>query len=231
MGAVCTVPAQVTQAVDMPLVLYHFPVSSPCRAVIMTAKHLGIELSLKEINLFNKEQLKPEFLKINPQHSVPTLDDNGFILWESRAIMGYLVNKYAPGNSLYPEDPQKRAEVDKMLYFDIGNLYKKVLDFVFPQIFTGAKPDEEKRKILKDSTAILDEILSKSQYTAADHVTLADLSILAGIGFAEVMDIDFSEFKHIKNWKEKLEKELPYYKEVNEKALEDFKDYLKSRKQ
>lgn len=230
MGTVCTVPVAVTRTADMPLLLYQFPVSAPCRAVIMTAKHIGIELSLKEINLFAKEQLKPEFLQINPQHSVPTLDDNGFILWESRAIMGYLINKYAPGNSLYPEEAEKRAEVDKMLYFDIGNMYKKIVDFVFPQIFAGARPDQEKLKALKEASAVLNEILAKSAYVAADHVTLADLSIVAGLGFAEAVNVDFSQFAYVKEWKEKLEKELPYYKEVNEKPLQDFKNWLKSKK-
>lgn len=92
----------------------------------MLAKALGVQLNLKALNLQAKEHLTPEFLKLNPQHTIPTLVDNNFAIWESRAILGYLVEKYAKNDSLYPKDPQKRAVVNQRLYFDMGTLYQRL---------------------------------------------------------------------------------------------------------
>jgi len=103
---------------------YYLPGSSPCRSVIMTAKAVGVDLNKKLLNLQAGEHLKPEFLKINPQHTIPTLVDNGFALWESRAIQVYLVEKYGKTDSLYPKCPKKRAVINQRLYFDMGTLYQ-----------------------------------------------------------------------------------------------------------
>lgn len=60
---------------------------------------------------------------------MPTLVDEDLIIYESRAIMTYLVNKYGKGNSLYPEDPKARALVDMRLNFDLGTLYNRFADY------------------------------------------------------------------------------------------------------
>lgn len=91
--------------------------------MVILLKHLKIEANLKEVNIFAGDTKTFEFLKLNPSHTVPTLVDDGFALFESRAILAYLVNKYAPGSDLYPSDAQARAKVDKVLYFDASAFF------------------------------------------------------------------------------------------------------------
>ena len=61
---------------------YYIQLSPPCRAVMLTAEALGIEMNMREMDLMNKEQLKPWFLELNPQHCVPTLVDGDLTMWE-----------------------------------------------------------------------------------------------------------------------------------------------------
>merc|ERR1712071_23326 len=102
-----SLPKNRTMSID----LYHMDASAPCRSVRLTAKMLGVELNLKVLNLMAGEQMAPEFIKINPQHNIPTMVDDGFAMNESRAICGYLVQKYGKDDSLYPKDPKTPASL------------------------------------------------------------------------------------------------------------------------
>lgn len=65
-------------------------------------------------------------LQKNPLHTVPTLEDGDFYLFDSHAINSYLVSKYGKTDSLYPKDLQKRAIVDQRLHFDSGILFPRM---------------------------------------------------------------------------------------------------------
>lgn len=158
---------------------------------------------LREINLWEKEQLKDDFVKVNSQHCVPTINDNGFILWESRAIAIYLVEKNHPeGHTLYPVDATRRALINQRLQFDAGTLYPRIraicvsivyrrtYEFLwikwidqFPALFLGeTKISDEKREKLNEALEWVNLFLEGNQYVAGgDSPTLADLSILVSV--------------------------------------------------
>jgi hypothetical protein len=64
--------------------------SANARAAIMTVFQLDAPVELVFVDLQKQEQTMPAFLKMNPNHRVPVLEDGDFHLWESRAIMQYL---------------------------------------------------------------------------------------------------------------------------------------------
>ncbi|CAF4899459.1 unnamed protein product [Pieris macdunnoughi] len=207
----------------MPMDLYYVPGSAPCRAVLLTARALNLNLNLKLVDLHHGEHLKPEFLKINPQHTVPTLVDDDLIIYESRAIMTYLVNKYGKGSSLYPEDPKARALVDMRLNYDLGTLYNRFADYFYPHLFYGAPADKDKLAKVEDALKLLDSFLEGQKYVAGPNLTLADLSIIAGVSSFEASDIDFKKYANVKRWYETVKTTAPGYQEANEKGLDAFK--------
>lgn len=95
-------------------------------AVQMTARHLGVELEQKQLTLVGSlDQLKPDYLKINPQRYVPALVDGSLTLCDSHAIMIYLATKYggSNGGGLYPESLETRAKIQQHLFFDASFLF------------------------------------------------------------------------------------------------------------
>lgn len=214
----------------MPIDLYYVSGSAPCRGVLLTAAALDIELNLKPTNLMAKEQLKPEFLKMNPQHVIPTIDDNGFYLWESRAIMGYLVDQYAKDDSLYPKEPKARALVNQRLFFDIGTLYQSFANYYYPTIFMGAPADPEKWEKIQQAFEFLDKFLEGEKYVAGKRLTIADLTILATVTTFEVMNFDIAKYPNVTRWLNKLKNEVPKYQEANGDGCIAFKELVESLK-
>ena len=192
---------------------YYLPGSAPCRSVVMTAKALGLELNKKLLNLQAGEHLKPEFLKINPQHTIPTLVDAGFALWESRAIMVYLVEKYGKTDSLYPKCPKKRAVINQRLYFDMGTLYKSFADYYYPQIFAKAPADPELYKKMEDAFNFLNTFLDGHNYAAGDSLTLADIALVATVSTFEVAGFDISKYPNVAKWYENCKNVTPGFDE------------------
>ncbi|XP_026759797.1 glutathione S-transferase 1-1-like [Galleria mellonella] len=214
----------------MPIDLYLNPGSAPCRAVLLTVRALNLDVNQKLTDLMKGEHLTPEYLKINPQHTIPTLVDDDFSVWESRAIITYLVNKYGKDTGLYPEEPRARATVDQRLYFDMGTLYQRFGEYYYPQILAGAPPDAEKLKKLEQALEFMNTFLDGQEYLAGPQLTVADLSTVATISTLELTDVDFRKYPNINRWYEKMRAEVAGYKEVNETGLDHMRAIMEKFK-
>lgn len=211
----------------MPITLYEASLSAPCQAVRVLAKALDLEITLKEVNLMADEHKTPEFLKMNPAHCIPTLDDNGLYLWESRAIMTYLINQYGKDDKLYPKDPKKRAVVDNMLQFDLGSLYSSIAEYFYPPLFYKKPSSEESKAKFEERLEILNGILGKRQFAAGDSVTIADISILCSLHTPIGCGFDLSPYSNITAWRERSKKVLPFFDDVTKAGVEGFTALVK----
>uniref|UniRef100_A0A1B6E3T1 Uncharacterized protein n=1 Tax=Clastoptera arizonana TaxID=38151 RepID=A0A1B6E3T1_9HEMI len=207
----------------MPIELYYTPGSAPARSVLLAIKAIGVDVTLKELDLMKGEHLTPEFIKLNPQHTIPTLNDNGFALNESRAILAYLSDKYAKDDSLYPKDPKKRAVVNQRLFFDIGTLYQRFSDCYYPVMFGGAPLDKEKQTKLDEALGFLDKYLEGSKFSAGDNITIADFTLAASISTIEAVGHSFSSHKNVTKYYANCKSSLKGYEEVNQKGADKFK--------
>uniref|UniRef100_A0A2M4AT53 glutathione transferase n=1 Tax=Anopheles triannulatus TaxID=58253 RepID=A0A2M4AT53_9DIPT len=211
---------------------YYLPLSAPCQSVLLVAKALGLQLNLKQLNLFTEEHLKPEFLKINPQHTIPTLVDNDVVLWESRAIITYLCEKYGKNDSLYPRDPKKRALVNQRLYFDMGTLYQRFSQAFYPVMMQGQQLNPELVAKLDEALEFLEVFLEKTSFVAGDKLTVADLCILSSITTIDVtVGHDLSKYQQIQRWYGQLKESVGGYQEICHDGAVKFREQFNYTRQ
>lgn len=107
--------------------LYYIHGGPPSEAVLLLIKHLDLKnVVLRPVEMFKGEHLTPEFLEMNPGHTIPFLKDGDFILSESRAILQYLVEAYAPESNVLGRFAKKRAKIQQMLNLDMGTLFPRL---------------------------------------------------------------------------------------------------------
>jgi len=209
---------------------YYMPLSAPCRSGMLTAKAVGVDLNMKKLDLFAGEQNKPEFLAINPQHCVPTLVDGDFTLWESRPICSYLASQYGKDDSLYPSDVKTRATIDRLMYFDMGTLYFRFGEYVYPVMFRGEdKADPEKLEKLHEALGWLNGFLEGHDYAVGNNITVADHTLVATVSTFEASGIDLSKHANVAAWLSRCKTKMPGYSEVNEPGAQDFGKKAKAK--
>ncbi|XP_076229483.1 glutathione S-transferase D1-like, partial [Nomia melanderi] len=107
---------------------YFYPTSPPCRAVILTARTIGLDMNYKELPVLTMEHITPELLKgLTKQDYIEARLRLNKV--SSRPMMAYLMEKYGKDDSLYPKDLKKRAVINQRLFFDAIYLYPAFVDY------------------------------------------------------------------------------------------------------
>jgi len=193
----------------------------------MVAKMIGVDLKLEEINLFTGDHLKPEYLKMNPRHTIPVLKDGKLVLTESRAICTYLINKYAAKNDhMYPRDPAQRAMVDSLLQFDLGTLYMNLAGYYYPVYIKGAeKFDEAVLTALKDALTVLESYLGNDKFLMGAHPGVVDVCIGTTLTGLEVFGFDVKPYPKIQAYYQRFTA-IPEYAVTQKQGVAGFRDFV-----
>ena len=155
--------------------------SSSAQKVFWTLEELGVEYTQIDAGRSYGIVDTPEYLAKNPNGLVPTLEtSDGFVLWESNAIIRFLAASYGEG-SLWPVDLRERASADRWLEWS-ESTPKNPINFVF---VTRAKnwfpgTDEQVEKHIKEADTVLRRlapVVAKNTYVNGDHLTIGDISL------------------------------------------------------
>lgn len=121
----------------------------------------------------------PDYLAMNPNARVPTMGEDGFILWESNAIVRYLANKHDKGG-LCPSDPRQHADADRWMDWQQTTLGPTMTP-IFWNLVRTPEPDRDMKLVESSKTAmvglgkIIDDALNGRAYLAGDGFTMADI--------------------------------------------------------
>ncbi|KXN81864.1 Glutathione S-transferase 3 [Leucoagaricus sp. SymC.cos] len=170
----------------MVLKLYGWFSSAPALAVALFLHEKNVPFEWVEVDLAKGEHKTSDFIAKHPFGQVPCIDDDGFVLFESRAIARYLDEKYpSQGMQFFPKDLHKRALVDQTTWaetFHFGRfatvLVFETLNKKYFGLETDANTVAESKSRLYAKLDAYEMILSKQKYIAGDVYPLISSNVL-----------------------------------------------------
>lgn len=188
--------------------LHAHPFSTFARRVRIALIEKNIPFEDVSINLAGRQHRTAEYLALNPYGRVPTLEDDGFLLYESSAILMYLEDEH-PEPALIPAGAKGRAEVDMHLRLCDAQMAAHAGTIIFPKRFMPeskwnldaiAKASAEISKHL----AIVDRQLEGQDFLVHDRYTLADIAYIPFLHFLPIMVDPATVPANVARWSEAL---------------------------
>lgn len=183
--------------------LYDFPFSPNCRKVRAVAYEVGVAFDPQPVDLLAGGQKSADFLARNPNGRVPVLEDDGFVLWESTAIIRYL----AAGTALVPTARRAAADVDRWLAWQLAHLGPAMSKVAFEKIvkrLTRQGPPDAALVAAGTAdfaamTAILDGALAGKEYVAG-ALSIADFALAAHFSLAAACGLAIAPHARVESW-------------------------------
>ena len=160
----------------------------------------------------------PEYKSKNPNARIPTIDDNGVIVWESNTIVRYLAARYGAGR-LWPIEPAHRSEADRWMDWQQTTLAPDM----FPVFWGLIRTPPEKRDTaaikaagdrLAGSWTMLDQLLAGRAYVAGADFTMGDIPVGAAYWRYSKLDVAKPRLAHCDAWHQRLQERPPFRQHV-----------------
>lgn len=179
--------------------------------VLWCADELGLRYEREDAGMAYGKVDEAWYRAMNPNGLVPTIEDEGRVLWESNAIVRYLCARYGEGG-LYPVDPGVRAEGDRWMDWQLTTTHVD-LTYLFWGLVRNdparQDPDEQRLAAGRMNTlwAQVDAALSARPYLAGDALTMGDIPLGCVVHrWLELPDypVDRPELPALRGWYERL---------------------------
>ena len=145
-----------------------------------------------------------QYRELNPNGLVPTIDDDGFVLWESHAIVRYLAAKHAAG-TLWPEDPKTRADADRWMDWTSSTFWPALRPLFHGLVRTPAGERdaaalEASRRKSAEVLGILDACLESRAFVAGPVFTIGDIALGCGAWRWMALPIERPALPNLARW-------------------------------
>lgn len=196
-------------------------VYSRASMVMCVLETLGLEYEYVPYLPKGKEIKQDEYLALNPAGKVPTLIDGDLVLWETQAILIYLVDKYGNG-TLWSETPEGRADITRWSLFVSNQLELFALDLFIQNKFVPEDLRDEAiilraQAELDKHLPLLNNQLEGREFVAGDNLSVADIHGATILSWAKLVGYNFKQFPNVDAWiKRQLKSEAQ--QKVNAKA-------------
>jgi glutathione S-transferase len=164
--------------------LYGHPVSTCTRKVLTTMAENGTPHEFVLVDLMTGSHKQPAYMAHQPFGQIPYIDDDGFELFESRAICRYLNDK--ANGKVVPSDVRARALMEQWISVETSNFTPHAMKFIFHHIFKRAQEPavlEAAESKLGETLAIMDAHLAKHPYFAGEQFSLADIGFMPYVDY------------------------------------------------
>lgn len=141
-------------------------------------EELGLDYEVQRLDLQAGDQMKPEFLALNPNHKIPVLEDDGRVVWESGAILLHLGEEHDPEGRILPKEPDARREAIQYAFFQTGGVGPNL-----GRLGAALRKEGEKNQEMIDTfqaemdrlCGVIDRILSDGRPFLAGHYSIGDI--------------------------------------------------------
>jgi glutathione S-transferase len=176
------------------LKLYGTSMSRAARS-LWALEELGLTYEHVPLNT-QGDSRKPEFLKVNPNGHVPTLEDDGQVFWESMAINLYLAEKYGKA-PLWPSSVADHGHAYQWSLWAMTEVESHLLALLMHKMLLPKEQRSDKAiaaatEALKAPLKVLDGALAGKQYLLGNDFTIADLNVASVLSFAMLVKLDLS---------------------------------------
>ena len=175
--------------------------SSNVQKVLWTCDTLNIPYERIEAGMHHGVNNSAQYREMNPNGRIPTIDDDGFVLWESNAIVRYLCAKHDSQGLLMPLDLQARANADRWMDWATSTLAPAITPLFWQLIRpapTGPKADQiaSAREETSKALAVLDHGLRGKAFVAGDAVSMGDIPCAIQVyRWFEMLGVEDATFK------------------------------------